>query len=336
MKEAKETILRQWSMLRRIPRHPGSVGTRELKDKLEQEGFLIDVRTIQRDLEKLSGLFPLSCETRGKANRWFWMEEATVMDLPGMEPATAVAFRLAEEYLAPLLPNATIKHLEPHFRRAREILKPERGTRLAVWPDKVQVIAGGPALTPPSVKPEVQEAVYRALLEDRQLVCTYRSKDAVQPKSYPINPLGLVFRDGVVYLVGTAKDYAEVRHFALHRMEAAMMLETPCRRPPGFNFQTYVKAEQLFAYPLSRGPIDLELAFDKGAAVHLTERLLSKDQRVTQNNDGRVMVRATVKDTLELRWWLLGFGDKVEVLAPQALRHEFSAIARRMAHRYGS
>jgi len=41
-----------------------------------------------------------------------------------------------------------------------------------------------------------------------------------------------------------------------------------------------------------------------------------------------------VKDTLELRWWLLGFGDKVEVLAPKALREEFSAVTQRMAVQY--
>src|SRR3989304_2198869 len=106
MKEAKDTLLRQWSMLRKIPRHPGSVGTRALKDKLEEEGFRVDIRTIQRDLEKLSGPFPLASHEQGKAFRWQWAEDGQVMDIPGMEPPAALAFRLAEEYLAPLLPQA--------------------------------------------------------------------------------------------------------------------------------------------------------------------------------------------------------------------------------------
>jgi predicted DNA-binding transcriptional regulator YafY len=52
--------------------------------------------------------------------------------------------------------------------------------------------------------------------------------------------------------------------------------------------------------------------------------------------DGRVLLQATVLDTLELRWWLQGFGDKVEVLAPKALREEFRDAVQRMAKMYGS
>lgn len=334
MKEAADTILRQWTMLQKIPRHPGSMGTRRLKDKLEAEGFQVDVRTIQRDLLKLSDIFPLACEKQGKALRWCWAEDAKVMDIPGMEPTAALAFRLAEEYLSPLLPQATLKHLAPHFTRAKEILKPTRGNRLGLWPDKVLVIGHGPALTPPHVRPEVQDAVSQALLEDRQIEVTYKRKDAESPKSYPLNPLGIVFRGGVVYLVGTAKEYPDVLHFALHRMSAPKVLHTSCRRPHGFNLHTYVKEDQFFAYPVSRGPIKLKALFSAGSAVHLSERLLSKDQNLTPEKDGRMLLQATVLDTLELRWWLRGFGDKVEVLAPKALREEFKVIAQSMAKMY--
>ena len=266
--------------------------------------------------------------------RWFWLEDAKVMDIPGMDASMALAFRLAEEHLTLLLPQATLKHLEPHFQSAREIVSPGRGNRLGLWPDKVCVVGRGPELKPPPIKSDVQDAVYRALLEDRQIEVTYKRKDAEQPKSYPINPLGLVFRDGVVYLVGTAKDYPDVRHFVLHRMSAPKVLDTPCRRPPGFDLHAYVKQEQVFAYPVSKGRIQLKALFSAGSAVHLSERLLSQDQSLTPQKDRRVLLQATVLDTLELRWWLRAFGDKVEVLAPRALREEFKAIAQRTAKMY--
>jgi predicted DNA-binding transcriptional regulator YafY len=66
------------------------------------------------------------------------------------------------------------------------------------------------------------------------------------------------------------------------------------------------------------------------------ERQLSKQQRVTVQKDGRVLLKATVLDTLELRWWLQGFGDRVEILAPKVLRREFKVIAQRMASMYKS
>lgn len=251
MPQAKETILRQWCLLQEIPRHPSAVGTRELSRRLRDRGYGVDVRTIQRDLLRLSAIFPLVSQEHGKAYRWSWMEQARVMDIPGMDPATALAFRLAEDYLAPLLPAATLSHLGSHFRRAKEVLAMTQGNGLALWPDKVCVITRWPHLSPPYIEPEVQDAVTRALLDGRQVQITYWPKGATSPKSYSVNPLGLVFRDGIAYRVGTAKDYEGIRHFALHRIRSALLTESPCRLQPGFDLHAYVKRDQFFAYPLT-------------------------------------------------------------------------------------
>jgi len=74
--------------------------------------------------------------------------------------------------------------------------------------------------------------------------------------------------------------------------------------------------------------------FNEGAAWHLTERKLSEDHELKKSADGRYHLTATVPDTLELRWWLLGFGEGVEVLAPNALRKEFKAMTTSMAQMY--
>ncbi len=50
--------------------------------------------------------------------------------------------------------------------------------------------------------------------------------------------------------------------------------------------------------------------------------------------DGQLQVEATVKDSAQIRWWLMGFGDGVEVLEPQNLRVEFAEIAENMKNLY--
>jgi predicted DNA-binding transcriptional regulator YafY len=62
---------------------------------------------------------------------------------------------------------------------------------------------------------------------------------------------------------------------------------------------------------------------------------LCADQKIGQEQNGFVRVSGTVADTQQLRWWLLGFGDKVEVLAPASLRAEFTQIADAMSGFYG-
>ncbi len=336
MRRAAETVFRQWVMLRLIPRSPRSIGTQDIRNRLAEEGFAVDVRTIQRDLGKLSEIFPLTSEADGKALRWSWMSEAASLDIPGMDPSTALAFQLAAVYVTPLLPPTTLRHLNPYFQRARDVLASTRGGNISIWPDKVCAIVRGPVLQAPTIVPSVQEAVYQALLIDRQLLVAYRRKAADRPKTYPVNPLGLVFRDGVVYLVCTVKRYADIRHLALHRMTSAMLLDEPVRRPEGFSLSRYVKDEQFFSYPVQGRSIRAELLFEREAAMHLAERPLSRDQRLIPQKDGRVLLRATVRDTLELRWWVQGFGDQVEVIAPASWRAEFAAMAHRLGNLYGA
>ena len=67
---------------------------------------------------------------------------------------------------------------------------------------------------------------------------------------------------------------------------------------------------------------------------HLTESKLSKDQKTTIQDDGKILVEASVADTMELRWWLLGFGGQVEILEPKNLRNEFAKLAKKMNRIY--
>jgi predicted DNA-binding transcriptional regulator YafY len=51
-------------------------------------------------------------------------------------------------------------------------------------------------------------------------------------------------------------------------------------------------------------------------------------------DNGQSLFRATVRDTGQLRWWLLGFADQIEVLKPEALREEFRVKTGNMAEKY--
>ena len=45
-------------------------------------------------------------------------------------------------------------------------------------------------------------------------------------------------------------------------------------------------------------------------------------------------VKATLEDTAQLRWWVLGFSDQVEVLGPKGLRDEFIEVTKKMVSIY--
>lgn len=63
MSDLRDTLFRYLALLQLIPRAPGRISTPVLKAKLEQRGFQIDTRSLQRDLrDRLSLHFPLTCD----------------------------------------------------------------------------------------------------------------------------------------------------------------------------------------------------------------------------------------------------------------------------------
>ena len=326
-----DTLLRQWVMLRQIPRHPRKITVRALRAQLLEQGYGVTERTIQRDLLRLSGaLFGLLLDDRSRPHGWSWDRRAAQLDIPGMEPQTALAFKLAEHFSGQLMAPATLNALAPYFQRAGAVLA-DMDSPVSAWPEKIQTVTRGQTLIAPAIDPLILETVYDALFNDRQFRARYhrRYDDSIQ--DYVIHPLGIVFRDGVVYLICMRDGREGVVQMALHRMRSAKLLDAPAERPVDFDLQRYVEDGGL-DFRLGRQPLDVELMLDPATAVHLGETPLSHDQRLTESVDGRIQLQATVADTAQFRWWLMGLGDQVEVIAPAALRAD---IAERLGRAVG-
>lgn len=333
MRKAVDTVFRYLAILQCIPAQPARKTTARILAELREKDpeFNVTARSMQRSLEQLSARFPITCETVGRTNHWYWIDSHAMTQLPAMTEHTAFALRLANEYLRPLMPPATLRLLDGYFKHANRLLK---GSALGRWANRARIVSRGPALAPPPVREDVQRAAYDALLNSHLLEINYRSRSQGRSQRVTLNPLGLVFRETVAYLVASAWNYPDVRHYALHRMTKARLLKQPARTPPGFRLASHIQDELRFSYPLASEKIPLRIAVSPEVAEHLAERRLSGDQRITRHSGGRVLVEASVADTQELRWWLLGFGGALEVLSPASLREEFAEQARTMQATY--
>jgi predicted DNA-binding transcriptional regulator YafY len=334
-KFTKSTLMRQWLMLRAIPRLPKVIGTSDLISLLTNAEYDVDLRTIQRDLNNLSTILPLGSDQH-KPQGWGWLPNAGQFDIPGLEPQAALAFHMAESHLRTVLPASTLETLRPWFDSARAVLD-EHGNGLAKWAKKIRVLPRGLPQKVPAIQPEVQAAVYQAVLQDTKLSIQYgkhsNTTDTGKGAWRVISPLALVVRDGIVYLVCVYDGYTDPRQLALHRMPAAELLNEPAQRPKGFSIDSYI-AEGEFGIPLTPRLIKLEAEFYRGVARHLQESPISEDQSIHDVDEGNILLRATVPDTLELRLWLKSFGDEVAIIKPVALRREFRQMAANLMDYY--
>lgn len=328
-----EVMLRHWKTLQLVPRHPQRATARQICERLAAAGHPTSERTVQRDLEKLSAAFMLACDQRSKPYGWHWAKDAKLLNIPNMDLPTALTFRFVREYVDPLLPKSVRGDLAAHFEAAARVLDTCAENSLPGWAEKIVVIPQGQALTPPAVDADAMDAVFEALLTNRVLEMRYlaRSREG-EVKDYTVHPLGLVVRNGAYYLVATLFDYDNPVQLALHRIERAAVTDGTAKRPDGFSLKHYVR-DGNFAYPVG-DEIALAIRMRQATAFHLYESPLAADQAIEPLGEDTVRITATVKDTQQLRWWLLGFGDHVVVEGPAALREEFAATCRRMAELY--
>lgn len=322
MQNHNDTQLRQWATLRRIPQHPRQITARELTERLESEGFEMSKRTVERDLLSLSEIFPLISNERSRPYGWSWNKDAEAFSLPAMSPLQALTLELARDHLANLLPASLLDSLVPYFKCADGVLSSGEGVKkLASWRKKVAIVPSNQPLIPPDYPEEVIEVVHSALLSEQQLEIRYASREQGETKTYPVHPLGIVQRGAVTYLVATLYDYTDIRLFAVHRIKSAQVLDQPAKVPKKFDLTKYIR-QGAFGFE-ECGEIKLVVRFTTPAVEHLRETPLALDQQIEPDQHGWARLQATVPDTAQLRWWLLGFGDQVEVLAPLSLREIF-------------
>lgn len=288
---------------------------------------------MQRDLNKLSasGLFPFTSTEDSKPLSWFWPKDAPRLQLPLMTADEALTFKLVETFLESLLPPSIRLHMAEYFQLADNTLK---ASPLACWIDKVRIIPNGLPLLPAEIDAVVLPVIYEALLKNCRFDATYQGRKSAI-KTYEMNPLGLVFRNNVIYLVATIGDHLDIKQFALHRFKYATMGEKAIAVPVNFKKDDYI-AQGEFDYPVITGHQDiaLKIKITRFMSTHLFETPLSKNQRITELENDMYLLVANVKDTDQLPWWIRSFSTHIEVLEPLELRAKFAQEARALGEMY--
>ncbi|MBX3415064.1 MAG: transcriptional regulator [Pirellulales bacterium] len=143
----------------------------------------------------------------------------------------------------------------------------------------------------------------------------------------------LVFSRRSWYLIGRSSLHRATRTFNLGRILDVEVLDERYAIPSRFNLERYLgNAWHLIPEP---GPDhEIHVRFRPLVAGNVAEVLWHKTQRVEWHADGSLDYFATVSGLGEISWWILGYGDQAEVLAPAPLRRRVADAAERMAVQY--
>ncbi|WP_445369516.1 helix-turn-helix transcriptional regulator [Methylomonas sp. BW4-1] len=303
----------------------------------------METHSIRRDMKSLLETYPqLECNDNSHGNgeaksglahgyRWVGKDEHTQ---GGITLPEALSLVMVERYLSQSLPVLLNRPLQDIFLKAQQTLELHKKSQITHWPEKICVIQPAQPFISPDIDPDVLVAVHEALLNEKQLRVTYRATQKVdaEPKIYRLHPLGLIQRGPITYLAAMANDYVDVYLYALHRMQALELLAEDCRQQPAFDLNLFAASQGHFG---SASPIHFEAKICDHLALILQESPLSDSQTVSEaDGSGFRRLAADVLDTWQLRWWIMGEADRVEVLLPIELRQDIQGMLTRAHAQY--
>lgn len=302
----------------------GRMSAVELADRLE-----VSARTIYRDLDALSEAgVPVSTQPGPGGGCWLLdgyrtrltgltAEEASALFMAGLpgpagELGLGTALAAAQLKLLAALPDEL--RTRAGWARDRFHLDAPR------WFDHAGGADEGHLVTAAG-----------AMWDDRLLEVRYQ-REGLPVATHVVEPLGLVLKAGVWYLVVRAPGRAEPHVYRLSRVLSATRLEQPFDRPAGFDLaEFWSRWSRAFEASRPRAQVVLRLAPEALPAA----RAAAADVML-EDAEADGWVRATL--VFERLDWaacsILSLGAGAEVLEPAELRERVAAAAQAMVDRY--
>jgi predicted DNA-binding transcriptional regulator YafY len=305
------------------------VSAQQLADELE-----VSLRTVYRDVDALNAAGIPVYATRGRTGG-FQLLEGYRTKLTGLTADEADALFLAglpgpaaDLGLGTVLAATQLKLLAA--------LPPELRDRAARIRDRFHLDAPGwlREADAPSCLPAVADAVWT----EHQVHVRYeRANRTVVDRT--LQPLGLVLKAGVWYLVASVAPASAPRTYRLSRVRAAAVLDEEFDRPAGFELQQHWAAyQQDYEERIYHGTARIRLTEAGRQLLFLigTPAARAGHAAMSRPDDsGWTTTTVPIESIKHAHHALLQLGEEVEVLEPGELRELMRQSAAVLADRYG-
>lgn len=212
---------------------------------------------------------------------------------------------------------------------AKNALRNEREEKLL---HRIRIVPDGIARENSDIKKPVLKVVLSAIENGHRIILKYRtSQGQVKddgPDSEGRTVLGLVAKDGTLYLI-SCKGFNDVpTHIPLHRVKSASEIGLRTFGRDEFDLDKYIENQHQLAHVKSgeESPIKMVLKVSKEALFHFKERPIcgvegsKQELSETMDADGRYTLTVSVPNTVQLPPFLWSHAGWVEVISPPSLR----------------
>ncbi|HEY4690511.1 MAG TPA: WYL domain-containing protein [Anaerolineae bacterium] len=184
-----------------------------------------------------------------------------------------------------------------------------------------------------AIRPGLVEDLHRAIRSQKKVRIYYYTAGRDEWNERTVSPHHIYSREGDSYLFAYDDLRQQMRNFHLGRIERWEVLNESFERQPDFSVETWMAS----AFQTERGDkvYDVVIRFDEYQARYVRERQWHDLERKEEQLGGGLIYRVPTAGLGEMQRWVMAFGARAEVLAPDELRTAVVEETARMAELYG-
>lgn len=307
-------LFRQWELIKVLQAHRFGVSTEELCARLE-----CNKRTVQRDLNVLQNIFPISHEQRDRGKRFWKLAHNTVeSEQLQLTMTEMLSLFMSQQLLLPLAGTQFGDGLQTALQKIRALL-PARALTYFEGLDGSFFIKNLANHDYSGQDKEIR-ILNEAILSQQCVKVIYRSASKGRETTSEYHPYGMVLLHASLYCIGYLVCYEEVRTLKVARIKGLTRLNKSFDKPIDFSLDGHLQGA--FGIFQTQKPKKIRVEFSGWAATNVREMLWHPSQKIVTDSADTVVATFDLGNMVEFKRWVLGFGRHVKVISPDTLAED--------------
>lgn len=320
-----DQLARQWRILQSLIASRRGKSAADLAQELEYHW-----RAVYRDLEALQMAgFPIFTDRVDGKNLWSVLDSARNKIPIPLDLTELMALYFSRGLMMVLKDTVFYESLETFFQKIKATLPDETIQYLKRIEESFEV--GSKPYKQYGQLRELIDRISEATIHRKLIEIDYFTMSRKEKTRREVAPYKIWFFDGAFYLVGNCGLREDIRIFALDRIKSMKLTDETFEMPEDFKFEDFMQT----SFGVFHGkPQNVRIRFAAEVAGYISEKIWHKTQKIEPQKDGSLIFEARVAGTDEIKFWLMTWGSKAEVLAPAALRDEMISEAEAVLENY--
>ena len=320
-----DQLARQWRILQSlIASHRGKTAA-DLARELEYHW-----RTVYRDLEALQQAgFPIFTDRVEGKNLWRMLDSARHSIPIPLNLTELMALYFSRGMMMVLKNTVYYESLQSFFQKVKATLPPATIDYLEKIEETLEV--GSRPFKQFGQLRDWIEMISEAAIHRKIIEIDYFTMSRKEKTRRKVAPYKIWFFDGAFYLIGNCRLRKDIRVFALDRIRELAITEETFEMPEDFRAEDFMRT----SFGVFHGkPQQVRIRFAADVAGYIREKNWHAAQKIVPQKDGSIVFEARVAGTDEIKFWVMSWGSKAQVLSPASLRNEILSEAKTVLHSY--